>query len=777
MVLKQHAVLLCTASLIGLTTPAFAQDAAPAAATAAPANPDDIIVTATRRAERLQDVPVAVSALNGGQLAKAGFKSLADIQYQFSGVQFGTSPNDAGFRLRGVGSAGGFTSASEQNVGTVVDNVVIPFGNPIESLGDLDRIEVLKGPQGTQFGKNSSSGVVNITTKRPDLDKFGGSLFASYGELNEHDVHGSINAPLSKTAALSVYAFHRGYDGFIDNIVLNKKWGGSKSYGTRAKLLWEPSDTFSAYLIGDYSKRTQTGPGQLWTLNRLPSFSNPLMAARFGPILALGVTPGFGNTTSVENTDGSTAQKNYGGSLEMNLALGDYSLTSITAYRRLDISPFTYGLDATNLPIFTARENGTDRSFGSQEIRLTSPKGERLEYVAGVYASRNKSGLGDDFASAQLRPALPFDPVQVSITNGLSRTYTKSDSAAVFVDGSFRLAEKLRLLGGARYSYDWVRASSYSSLDPLYPPAVGPNGFTVPYGPRALQTGEINKGNWSGRAGLEYKPSSDLLFFGTVARGYLGPTVTFSGLSGTRTEVKPQTVRDITIGVKSQLFDHKLTLNGNIFFDKYKNLQTSVFNGQEFLTQNAGGFEAKGFEADATFRFSRRFSINSSITYSDTKFTDYVTACPNSVLAAGATAIAATCNAPGSTTATPLYQAKGQPLSGAPKFALTSGANFNQPIGDHYLLDASANYYRRSKVHYDVGDTLSVQKGYQIVGANLGFGRADGQWRVAVFARNLFDKRFQSSIIGLPFADPGGLVNWNTRDGRRTIGGSAEIRF
>ena len=318
---------------------------------------------------------------------------------------------------------------------------------------------------------------------------------------------------------------------------------------------------------------------------------------------------------------------------------------------------------------------------------------------------------------------------------------------------------------------------SFTVVSPAYPPFVGPNGFTVPYSPRPLSTGDATKTDWSGRAGLEYKPSRDLLFFGTVARGYLGPTVTFSGLTGSRVQVAPQTVRDITVGAKTQFFNRRLTLNGNIFFDQYKNLQTSVFNGLEFLTENAGGFDAKGVEIDTTFRVTPRFSLNGSITYSKTKFTDYITACPNNILEAGTAAVASRCNATGSTATTHLFQAAGSPLSGAPKFAATAGFDFNQPLSPGLQLDASANFYHRSRVFYDVGNPFSSQPGYSTVGGTVGLGAPGGQWRVAMFVRNLFDKHFQTAVIGLPFSDPGGYVNWNTREGRRTVGVSGEVRF
>lgn len=767
---------LAGASVLALAAPAAAQDAAPQDAAETPAASGvgaDIVVTATRRAERLQDVPIAVSAIGGDQLAESGFQRLTDIQYQFSGVQFGTSPNDSGFRLRGVGTAGGFSSSSEQNVGTVVDNVVIPFGNPINSLGDLERVEVLKGPQGTQFGKNASSGVVNITTKKPTFDAIGGKVFASYGELNEVNVNGNINLPLSANSALGVFGFYRRNDGFLYNATLDKDWGGEESYGARAKLLFEPSDTLSIYLIGDYSKIDRTGPGQLWTIARLPSFANPLMAARFGNLASLGIVPGFDNSKSAEEYESYTSEQNYGASLEVNLGLGDYNLTSITAWRRLDEGDQRFAIDGSSVPVFTSQQTGVDQTFLSQELRITSPAGSALEFTSGVYGSRRKVGDDNDFNKSQLRPAAPFNPFIVNISGGQSNTQTRSDSLAAFFDGKFNISEQFAVIGGLRYQYDWVKSSSFSIIDPAYPPSPpGPPvaGQVNYYEPRPLAEGSTKKGDWSGRFGFQFKPDRDLMLYGTIARGYLGPTVTFSGLTGQKVDVGPQTVRDITFGVKSQLFDRAVTLNANIFFDKYNNLQTSVFNGLEFLTENAGGFEANGFEIEGSWRISPVFSLNASFTYSDTKFTDYVTACPD-VVKSGYTCYLAEDGT------TSLVQAAGEPLSGAPKYSATAGADVRLPINDRLTFDSSANFYYRSRVQYAAVQAYTSQPGYGTIGLNAGIGHPDGNWRIGLFARNLLDQRFHSSVIGLPFSDPGGRVNWLTREGRRTLGISAEMRF
>jgi len=735
--------------------------------------PGDIVVTASRRAERLQDVPIAVSAIGAAQIKSGGFQQLTDIQYQVSGVQFGNSPNDAGFRLRGVGTAGGYSSSSEQNVGTVVDGVVIPFGNPVGSLGDLERVEALKGPQGTQFGKNASSGVINITTAKPKFGVLSGKLFASYGELNEVNTNASVNIPVSANSALAVYAYYRSNDGFVNNVVRHEKWGGTINSGVRAKYFYEPSDDLSFYLIGDYSRNVGRGPGQLWTINSLPNnygtAAGALSTARFANLSSLGVTPGLTNDKSVENSAGYNSEQNYGGSLEINKKLGNYNLTSITAYRGFVQGAAAYAIDATSYSVFTAREAPKPQSFISEELRLSSASGSKLEFIGGIYASSRKVGSPNYFSAAQLRPALPFATTTINISAGKTNTQTKSDSVAGFVDGKYHLTEQFALIGGFRYQYDWVKSSSVTTLDEQYMPGtVVDGGFVVPYTPRAMSTGSVSKGGWSGKAGANYKINRDVMLFGTIARGYLGPTVTFSGLTGTRSDVNPQTVRDIALGIKSQLFNRAVTFNASLFFDQYKNLQTSVFNGTEFLTQNAGGFNANGFEFDANWRVSPEFSLRGGMTYSETKFTDYETACPAVVKAAY------TCYTKNGTS---LVQAAGEPLSGAPKVSATFGADVKVPINDRLNFDWSANFYYRSRVQYDVASAISSQPGYYTIGLNTGVGDSEGKWRVGLFARNLLDKRFVASVIGMPFADAGATVNWLTREGRRTVGVSATMSF
>jgi iron complex outermembrane receptor protein len=296
----------------------------------------------------------------------------------------------------------------------------------------------------------------------------------------------------------------------------------------------------------------------------------------------------------------------------------------------------------------------------------------------------------------------------------------------------------------------------------------------VTYTARPLQTGSVSATKLSGRIGAEFKPAEDLLFYATYARGYLGPTVTFSGLTGTRSNVAPQRVDDVTIGAKMQFLDRKLTVNANLFYDKYKQLQTSVFNGQEFLTENAGAAEAKGFEIELTMRPARGLTFTAAYTYSDTKFTDYQTACTDYIVRMGQAASRCFISPVDNTTL--LYQAAGEALPGAPKHTINVGVAYTQPITDSLAIDFSANASMRSDVTYAVGDPLQAQDGYTIVNANIGLGQIDEKWRIGAFVRNLFKQDFNAAVLGLPFTN-GGYVNWRTREAERTFGVSAEMKF
>lgn len=762
---------LLACGLLALSLPGQAQTAPAAepAATEEAAKPkadtkslESVTVTASRRSERLQDVPLAVSAVSGTQLENAGVRSLSDIATAVSGVTFGLSPQDAGFRVRGVGTLGGFSSASEQPVGVVVDGVVMGLGPVVDSLNDVERVEVLKGPQGTQFGKNASSGVVSIITRRPSTKRLEGELSLSYGSLNEHDVNAQLNVPINDIAALGVSLFDKGYDGYLHNLSRNEDWGGIHQWGARAKLLLKPAGNLDVLLSADFSKSRMKGQQQLWSLRSAPA----ALAAEFS---AAGITPGNDNTATSEGAEGFEHINASGVSAELNYRFGDYTFTSISAHRARD-TQLRYGLDTRAA---TVMEGGGDKTYAqdSQEFRITSPKGA-LEYVAGLYWSRLKSDTGE---SAWLQPSQLGAPVPagvfVSLTNGINYTSTDSRSTALFGDGKLQLTPALRLLAGARYTQDRVSAANWTDASQVTAQLGQPAGFLVPSTDRVRQEGQVSANKASGRLGLEWKPGQDLMLFATVARGYLGPTVAFSGLTGTRSNVLPQTVNDLTIGAKSQFLDRTLTLNVSLFQDTYTNLQVGRFDAatSEFLTENAGGMRSKGFEIDGQAVLGGGFRARASLTYADAKFTSYETVCPT-------TGDTARCYlaADGKTS---LFQGAGEAVPGAPKLTASLGLDHGLSFDNGFQLDSTVNFAWRGATSYGVGETLYRQDGYGVLNLAFKLTPESDRWHLGLWARNLLDKHYQSAVIGLPFAPPGGVVNWNTRDARRTLGVTVGAKF
>lgn len=764
--LKTLNALLLAAGMASLPPALMAQEsAAPSAPAAKEAKVQEVVITASRRAERLQDVPLAVSAASAETLSSSGVKSVTDLGSAMSGISYGNSPNDQGFRIRGAGQMGGYSSAAETPVGVVVDGVVFGLGPGVDSLGDIERVEVLKGPQGTQFGKNASSGVVSITTPRPSFDRIKGDAYLSYGNDNESEVRTTLNVPLSDTVATRFSLYHRKHDGFVDNVTRNESWGGQTQQGFRGKVLFKPTSGFDAQLIADYSTSDQKGPGQLWTLRTLPSAivsGYPFAGGPFGNVVPAGVTPGPDNLKSIEDAGGYVNMKRSGVSLEMNYQLGDYTLTSISAYRT-DKTDTKFSIDATAYDSFKG-STLTDKTQTTQEFRVTSPKGNTVEYVAGYYYYKQPTS---QVSAAYLRPGLPFAPVYVSLNNGVATSHTDSVSNALFADGKVRLTPDgaTKALFGLRVNRDKVTASNYSVADDSLPAPA------APYTPLPLTTGEVAKTGTSGRLGLEHRLDKDFLVYGTVATGFLGPTVTFSGLTSTRTHVKPQKVRDMTLGFKAQFLNRWITLNGSIFNDKYTDLQTAVFNGTEFLTENAGGAQTRGVELDLTARINSQLRLRASATYANAKFTDYLTACPGA-------ADAAICSGAVVGGRPLFYQAAGEQIPGAPKLTSVLGLDYNTEVGDDRLFDASVNYNYKSKTSYQVGVPANSQQGYGVLNLAAHYGASDDRWRLGLYVRNALDKRYSAAVIGLPFAAAGGVVNWATYEGTgRHFGATLEMRY
>ncbi|AEG51270.1 TonB-dependent receptor plug [Sphingobium chlorophenolicum L-1] len=690
----------------------------------------EIIVTAQRRAENMQDVPIAISVVSAEAIAAAGYKSLSDLQYLVPGVQFDPA-NGSGFQIRGVGTQV-YDYSTEQAVSIVIDDVVydLPRSPGIASLADIERVDVLKGPQGTLFGKNATAGVISVVTKKPKLDTYEGDISVSYGERNDRRVSAGANIPLGQIAALRVSAFHTGQDGFGRFTFLNKRAGDVRDTGIRAKLLVAPSDDLDIVLAADYSKhRDNLHFGTLIS-------SDPAYTALSA---AAGVTIGPNNYDRGDAYESYTRYSNRGVSLTANLRIGGHTLTSITAYRDLSyISPAPLDFEPTQefLPFNTGK---IDAHKFSQEVRLASPGEGRFRYVLGAYFNKF---LNDSTQEQAGRLGQPLPPgVYLSLVNGKQLFHNNIQSKAVFGQFSFDITEQLELIMGGRLTHDINRAASSYDMSPLPYIYIPIAGIPDPAGRQSTT-------NFSYKISPTYKVGDNVRVYATYSTGYKGAGVAY--LSGRKQPYGDETVKNIELGLKSELFDKTLRVNIAAFSQKYKDFQAQdiqfIGGVPTFLIVNAGGLRTRGVEVEINARPTPALSLNGGVIYSDSAFTDY--------LKSG-------------------VQLAGQRLTNAPRWSGLLGATLTEPVADKYQVEANISASYRSKAFLAVADPTTIQKAYTLVSARLAFGRQDGALQLGVYARNLFDQHFSVRLAPSPF----GMVRGWSNETRRTVGAFVSAKY
>lgn len=771
-------------------------DANPAAASAAPASApvaeqkaptaaaendvQSVVVTATRRAERLQDVSLAVTAVKAEDLQAKGIKDLVSITQSVPGLDYAEGNNTPGFKVRGIGSFVSteyFTNA-ELPVGVVVDGVVQGLGSSLSNLGEVERVEILKGPQGTQFGKNAAAGVINITTIRPEFSGIGGEIYGSYGNLNQYEARGAVNVPLSSTVAFRASVFTSGYDGYIKNLASGEMIGGDKQQGGSIKFLFKPTKDLDFFLSADGSSDKRVGgSNSLVTINSLGAY----------PTAPAGVTPGLKNLDSADLASliGEQTVSRSGVSLEANLHLADYTLTSVTAFRQRksrDWGGGSAGLETFapgSLPAFVTPNLFTSDSRRqseqrTEELRVTSPKSDAFEYVAG-YLFYDQPTLNKEFGGFFLPTPVDGSNWLINPQHGVAQVDTTVKSNALFGDGKVNLTKQFSILMGLRYTHDKVDAaftnpvytdsplgSAYTTGGSVNPPLFGaPGGTTSPPSSTAVHASKVTY-----KIGSEYKIDRNAMFFGTYSTGYLGPVINYK-FDGTPDTLKPQTNANLTLGFKTQFIDRRLTLNADLFQDRYHDLQTGFFSSQllEFIGENAPSATTKGLEIESSYRSTFGTTFGANLAYVHATFGDYCSNQANG--AAGVTPCTTPSGAAGG-------QLAGYALNNVPKLTATLSISHTMEVGNGYTLTTGGDYYYRTAVRARPADPLTQTPANGVFGLNGRVGPDSGNWHVGFYGRNVFNKI-------APQVDASGqgayYVNYTTRDNLRAYGVSFDANY
>ena len=779
--------LLGTAALFAVTAAApLAAQTAAAAPAAAAADSLEIVVTAQKRSERLQDVPLAVSVVSGDALARQGAINLEGAQYLVPSLNFrksGTTINQSLY-LRGVGTAT-FSVAGEPSVSTVLDGVVLArAGEAFSDLVDIERIEVLRGPQGTLFGKNSSAGVVNIVSKRPGTELGGfaeGSIFFDNG--TEYRVRGGIDLPIGDNVRTRVTGFYGTYDGniFNDAPTVNSRVNGYERYGVRGRLDADISSTVKLTVIADWRRADDDCCAEV--IGTTPT--------GVGALALAGIALNGDETRTIrQNLVTQTKETSWGLSAQLDAELGNLTVTSITAYRNYKNQEIRDGdwIGQAIAGIPQLHDDGPQigNTF-SPEFRLTSPADNFFSYVVGAFYSRAESertftrrvtSCNPAPAVAALVPCGSTGAPATSLFSGTATFGSVFDNVAVFGQGTINFTDRFRGIVGLRYTVD--------NLSVFHSRVATPNVAGIPGVNRNFDAGvfatstpaningdplatngvpfrtKTDADNLSGKAGLQFDVNDDIMAYGTYSRGYKGPAYNvFFNLNANGTNViDPETADSYEIGLKNVLFDGSLILNLAGYYAKYKNFQA---NNPDLVAgviitrfTNAGDISTRGGELDFVWRPVTDLTFSGGLAYTDARVDRF--------------------NAPAGAAVVPA----GTPLAFAPKWKGSLGADYrwrtNGPVDFTFGLQASTQSSQLSL--FDASTAVRAQGtigAYSLVDLQFGLVEKDDRFRLQFVVKNLFDESFPAQITN---GGPGGSLRYLVpREADRYFGLTGRVNF
>jgi iron complex outermembrane recepter protein len=768
----------------GISALALALAVSPAWAQAAPAEEadqsgfNDIIVTAQKREENLQSVPISISAIGQEQLSDMQVTSLQALQGTVPNVlidNFANTPNNAVFTIRAIGVIEPDPYAGN-TVSIVVDGVPQFFSmGALLDTYDVNRVEILRGPQGTLFGANTTGGVVNVVTSQPK-GEFGGYIKAAYGNWKRFDVSGSFEMPIVQDKlSVKVAGIHTQRDGWVTNVWNGEDMGRKNVDAVRGQLMFTPNDDVKITLQGEYVAARNGAPvvvngalpgegqfvpeGSFWNGAVLPMYRSPCAVA--GQPCVAPDKYFSGNNEVPDQSDMTT--KFFVGTVEIdNTPIGD--ITSITGYKRFTLFEYT-DQDGTAKTNNATRRQTKGWQF-SQELRTAFEAGDMLTGVAGLFYMKTHY---DHYQMYHLDFALP----------GLVQFNTQdqdTESFSAFIQTYLQLTDALKLSGGIRYTHDKVNARS--TLDTAFnaPALTSPNfsvvpSFTVPFtqvgrdlanSPHDIDVG--GKKGWSNvgwKLGLDYTLGDNQLVYASWARGFKSGG--FTGRIGRAEDgnvpYNPEKVDTFEIGLKADFLDRHLRANISAFYTSYRDMQVAQIyfdpatNTQGNRILNAAKSTIKGFELEVQAIPVDGLTLRGSLAYLDAAYKEFLYFDP---------------------VALTFTDLKGADLQNAPHWASTLGINYSHPLANDARIVADVSWmYTGQRFYTAILNTprSTVQPTYYI-DALLTYHAPDDRFTIGLWGKNLLDKRYISTV----YDSPGymGLVGYAPP---RQFGGSITFNF
>lgn len=738
-----------------------------------------IVVTAQKRSENVQDVPISVAAFNETMLEEANILTVQDLPRVATNFTANRGVQAAGIRLsiRGIGSIG--NTAIEPSVAAFVDGVYVPrAGSVIGNFLDIEGVEVLRGPQGTLFGRNASVGAISLRTAQPN-DDFSGQISAEAGNGERYALRGYLNIPLSENVAVRIAGLGQTFGGFWENRLDGETYGAVDDYAGRISIKAELGNL--TWLVrGDYASSEGDG------FNPSEFRADSVSAAQLASFVAL-QTSIAGSAFDTELFDDEVnqfitadiADENWGVSSDATLDIGSYSLRLINSYRRWENEQLDGDTIFTTIPL-SSRLSGYFSESHNHELQLISPKGEllggALDFVAGLYYFSEdyeideRLQLNSQFCNV-LVPSAARPTCNASLAAGGGVDATDQDfsqtveSFAVYAQANFTIADPLILTLGGRWTtenkdgtYIQLRASPFAAA------LRAPENVAL-----AL---EDDRFTW--RAALSYEPNDDVLLFASYSTGFKSGGFN-SGAGATALNLtrifQRETVDSYELGAKSSWLDNSVQANLTFYLMDINGFQDRSFDGLSFVVRNAGSLRHQGFEFDTRIAPVRNFVINGSLAYLDSEFTSYTGA-------SGLPGIGGVQDLTGGTN------------HFAPEFTGNVGATWSGDFGNSGLswsLNGNVSFVSEANVgQVTDNNPQTIQPGYELIGARLQIFGPDDSWSIALFGNNLADVGYCNlqfyQVLDNSFGLRNGVFPGSTgvrcnRANPRTYGVTATVSF
>ena len=770
------------AVMLPLPAQAITEAETEVAADAAPAADAEILVTARRRSESVQDVPIAINVIDASRLADTGSFNINRLTQLLPSVNFVSSnPRNSSINIRGLGAPFGLTNDGiEQGVGLYVDGVY--YSRPASAsfdFVDIERIEVLRGPQGTLYGKNTTAGSVNITTKAPSFSPEA-NVEASIGNLGFLQLRGSVSGPLvADRLALRIGFSGTTREGTLTNVLTGRKVNAQDNLGLRGQLLFTPDDAVKITLAADHNQQNPDCCAQVYVRTA------PTRRAANRQFAALAAASNYRppSTNSfdrlVDNDSPLQAKQYFGGaSLAVEWDVGPGTLSAITAYRYWNWYPEN-DRDFIGLPITTRSSNFSRQKQYTQELRYAGKAGDRLDFVAGLFAYRQDiatTGIQAQGRSGALWLLGPGPGNTPALLDGLTQVATidfTNDSIAGFGQLSWKITDRLRFQPGIRLnhdrkiaSYDAVASGGLATTDPVLiarkASILSSQGYDA----------DFKDFNVSGDATLSWNATDDILVYATYARAFKSGGVNLSGIPNDAAgqpalalaTVRPEKNDHFEIGLKSQFADGRVTVNLAAFQTNVADYQATVINAQIGVLRgylaNVDKVRVRGVEFDLAATLTDSLTLTANGSYLDGRYVRFPDAPAPLELTGGPQVV----------------DASGGRLPGLSRWNGAASLDFHPPLrlfGNAGQLIAGIDAYGRSSFSSNPTPSAFLNiDGYVLVNARLGF-RGDSGFQAFAWVRNAFDRDYFDFLTaapggsGLIVGQPGDPRTWGITLGKR----------